>query len=189
MHYDEEREVRMISCYHGTDQCGFVRFDIARAEPYNVGLHFGSLAAARCRVEYLRSQNPGGQFRILECRLALENPFRIEDVFGHSYGGIFTALQDEAERQSADDGLRGEIATMIDTWLGDEDDPVLSQRGDDYKAYCAILNREVIRFFKALGYDGFVYANEIEDGACAADSYVAFDENQITVVNDCVMVA
>jgi len=35
-----------VLAYHGTAECDFTRFDIARAEPFNVGLHFCTKAAA-----------------------------------------------------------------------------------------------------------------------------------------------
>lgn len=36
--------------YHGTDRMDFDRFDIAAARIYNVGLHFGTKAAAESRI-------------------------------------------------------------------------------------------------------------------------------------------
>ena len=44
------------------------------------------------------------------------------------------------------------------------------------------LNVEIRRFFQKLGYDGFVYTNELEDGESAADSYCVFDGRQVAVV-------
>ena len=38
------------------------------------------------------------------------------------------------------------------------------------------------RFFQKLGYDGFVYTNELEDGESAADSYCVFDAKQVKIV-------
>lgn len=40
--------------YHGTDRMGFDRFDLAEARPYNLGLHFGTKAAAESRIAFLR---------------------------------------------------------------------------------------------------------------------------------------
>ena len=39
-----------IAAYHGTDRMDFGRFDIAEARVYNVGLHFGTRAAAESRI-------------------------------------------------------------------------------------------------------------------------------------------
>ena len=82
--------------YHGTDRMGFDRFDLAEARPYNLGLHFGTKAAAESRIAFLREKNPSAM-----CR----------------------------------------------------------------------------RLFQKLGYDGFVYTNELEDGESAADSYCVFEMN------------
>ena len=42
--------------YHGTDRMNFARFDIAEARIYNVGLHFGTRAAAESRTTFLRKR-------------------------------------------------------------------------------------------------------------------------------------
>ena len=46
------------------------------------------------------------------------------------------------------------------------------------------LNIELRRFFQKLGYDGFVYRNEIESAAESADSCVVFDARQITIFGE-----
>lgn len=46
------------------------------------------------------------------------------------------------------------------------------------------LNVELRRLFQKLGYDVFVYANELEGGESAADSSCAFDERQVAVVDE-----
>lgn len=57
----------------------FGRFDLAEARPYNLGLHFGTKAAAESRIAFLREKNPSAECRILTCELTLENPLRVED--------------------------------------------------------------------------------------------------------------
>ena len=47
-----------LLAYHGTDRMNFARFDIAEARIFNVGLHFGTRAAAESRISYLREENP-----------------------------------------------------------------------------------------------------------------------------------
>ena len=42
-----------ITAFHGTNAAEFGSFDLAKVGPCNVGLHFGSLAAAGERVDYL----------------------------------------------------------------------------------------------------------------------------------------
>ena len=59
--------------YHGTDRMDFGRFDIAEARIYNIGLHFGTRAAAENRIAYLREENPSASFRILACELTYKN--------------------------------------------------------------------------------------------------------------------
>ena len=39
----------MRRAYHGTDRLDFTRFDMSHVEPFNVGLHFGTRAAAENR--------------------------------------------------------------------------------------------------------------------------------------------
>lgn len=39
-----------VVAYHGTDRMNFARFDIAEARIYNIGLHFGTRAAAESRI-------------------------------------------------------------------------------------------------------------------------------------------
>ena len=41
-----------IVAYHGTDRMDFGRFDIAEARIFNVGLHFGTRAAAESRIAF-----------------------------------------------------------------------------------------------------------------------------------------
>lgn len=67
--------------YHGTDRMGFDRFDLAEARSYNLGLHFGTKAAAESRIALLREQNPSAKCRILTCELTLKNPLCVEDVY------------------------------------------------------------------------------------------------------------
>ena len=144
---------------------------MSHVEPYNVGFHFGTEAAARSRVDYLRNHSPNKSYRILKCQVEINNPYRIEDVFAHSYGGVFSALEDEAARQKAD-AIREKVDALVAEWLGSDDDPALMGNEWALAEYNARLNREVCRLFKSLGYDGLVYVNELEDGDSAADSYV-----------------
>ena len=90
--------MKTVLAYHGTDRMDFFRFDIAEARPYNLGLHFGTKAAAESRI--------------------------------------------------------------------------------------AFLHEEFRRLFQKLGYDGFVYTNELEDGESAADAYCVFDDRQVAVVGE-----
>ena len=53
-----------------------------------------------------------------------------------------------------------------------------------YAAFNQKLNVELRRLFQNLGYDGFVYRNEIESAAESADSYVVFDARQITILGE-----
>ena len=66
--------------YHGTNRLDFMRFDMSHVEPFNIGLHFGTEAAAWSRLAYLREENPSANFRILACELTLENPLRVDDL-------------------------------------------------------------------------------------------------------------
>lgn len=45
---------------------------IAEARIFNVGLHFGTRAAAESRIAYLREENPSARFRILTCELTIK---------------------------------------------------------------------------------------------------------------------
>jgi len=44
--------------HHGTDRHDFTRFDITEARPFNIGIHFGTRAAAESRIAYLEKENP-----------------------------------------------------------------------------------------------------------------------------------
>ena len=151
---------------------------MSHVEPCNVGFHFGTEAAARSRVDYLRSHSPNKSYRILKCQVEINAPYRVGDVFGHSYGGVFSALEDEAARQKAD-AIQEEIKDLIAEWLGSEDDPALTGGEWALAEYNARLNREVCRLFKTLGYDGLVYVNELEDGD-SADLPKLMSENNVT---------
>lgn len=35
-----------MTLYHGTNRLDFMRFDMSHVEPFNIGLHFGTRAAA-----------------------------------------------------------------------------------------------------------------------------------------------
>ena len=49
---------QLTVAYHGTDRMDFDRFDIAEARIFNVGLHFGTRAAAESSIAYLREESP-----------------------------------------------------------------------------------------------------------------------------------
>ena len=170
---------QLMTLYHGTNRLDFMRFDMSHVEPFNIGLHFGTETAARSRIDYLRQKNPTSPFRILKCEVEIRNPLRVEDIFGHSYAGAFSALQDESIRQSANAGLRHEIDVLANEWMASDDDPTLTGSDSAHAEYYAKLNREIVRLFKTLGFDGLVYVNELEDGESKADSYVLFDVGQI----------
>ena len=172
-----------MTLYHGTNRLDFMRFDMSHVEPFNIGLHFGTETAARNRIDYLWQKNPTSSFRILKREVEIRNPLRVEDIFGHSYAGAFSTLQDESKsiRQSANAGLRHEIDVLANEWMASDDDPTLTGSDSAHAEYCAKLNREIVRLFKTLGFDGLVYVNELEDGESKADSYVLFDVGQICV--------
>ena len=70
-----------VVAYHGTDRVDFGRFDIAEARIFNVGIHFGTRAAAESRIAYLHEVNLSADFRIFTCELTIRNPLRVEDVY------------------------------------------------------------------------------------------------------------
>ena len=172
-----------VVAYHGTDRMDFGRFDIAEARIFNVGLHFGTRAAAESRIAYLREENPSASFRILTCELTIKNPLRVEDVFGHSYGRIFEVLEDEIRRAlPAAAPLKRKFDSLCRRWMNVDDNPRFAKDPSLYFAFNQKLNVEIRRLFQKLGYDGFVYTNELEDGESAADSYCVFDGRQVAVV-------
>ena len=169
--------------YHGTNQLDFNEFDMSHVEPYNIGLHFGTEAAARSRIAYLHEKNPLANCRILTCELTLENPLRVDDVFGHSYAWIFDILGNEIERSLlASAPLKKTLDSLLHCWMNADDNPRFTKDPALHEAFNQKLNVEIRRLFQRLGYDGFVYRNELEDGASCADSYVVFDTGQISVV-------
>ena len=171
--------------YHGTDRMDFGRFDIAEARIYNVGLHFGTRAAAESRVAYLREENPSANCRILTCELTIRNPLRVEDVFGHSYAGLFGVLEHEINKAfPASAPLKRKFDLLLRRWMNADDNPRFAKDPTLYFAFNQKLNVELRRLFQKLGYDGFVYTNELEDGESAADSYCVFDVCQIAVVGE-----
>ena len=200
--------------FHGTAAAAFAAFDPAYIAAGNVGFHFGTRAAALDRIRFLREQKTSNaqfsllgksencaRYRILECALDIRNPLRVEYIFGFSYGHLFETVEDEARRQHRADLLR-EINALSDEWMASDDDPSLRRGGSGHDAYNARLNRTFVRLFQALGYDGLVYANEIEAAAdnpssvalakedqsisnqpINNDSYVAFAPEQITILS------
>lgn len=171
--------------YHGTDRMDFDRFDIAEARPYNIGLHFGTKAAAESRIAYLREENPAAKCRILACELTLENPLRIDDVFGHSYGWLFDVLEREIGRARTPAApLRRKFDSLFHRWMNADDNPRFQKDPSLYEAFNRKLNVELRRLFQKLGYDGFVYTNELEDGESGTDSYCVFDERQVKIVGE-----
>ena len=164
--------------YHGTGNPVFTRFDLARVGMFNLGLHFGTRSAAESRIAYLREKDPAADFRILTCELMLENPLRVEDIFGHSYARIFEVLEREIGRTRA----RRKYDALFSRWMNADDNPCFQKDPSLYSAFNQHLNVELRRLFQELGYDGFVYTNEIESAESAADSYCVFDARQVSVV-------
>ena len=171
--------------YHGTARMDFTRFDIAASEIYNIGLHFGTRAAAESRIAYLRDELPTVSCRIFTCELALENPLRVDDIFGHSYARIFDVLEHEIEKAvPASAPLKKKFDALLRRWMDADDNPRFAKDPSLYAAFDQKLNIELRCLFPELGYDGFVYRNEIESAAESADSYVVFDAKQITILSE-----
>ena len=171
--------------YHGTARLDFRRFDIAASGIYNIGLHFGTRTAAESRIAYLREENPSASCRILTCELTLENPLRVDDVFGHSYAGLFDILEHEINKAlPASAPLRRKFDVLFRRWMNADDNPRFAKDPSLYAAFNRKLNIELRRLFQKLGYDGFVYRNEIESAAESADSCVVFDARQITIFGE-----
>lgn len=171
-----------LLAYHGTDRMNFARFDIAETRIFNVGLHFGTRAAAESRIAYLREENPSASFRILTCELTIKNPLRVEDVFGHSYAGLFDVLEREINKKlPAAAPLKRKFDSLCRRWMNADDNPRFAKDPSLYFAFNQKLNEELRHLFQKLGYDGFVYTNELEDGDSAADSYCVFDDRQVAV--------
>ena len=172
-----------MTLYHGTNRSDFTEFDMSHVEPFNIGLHFGTRAAAESRISYLREENPTASCRILTCELTLENPLRVDDIFGHSYAGFFDVLEREIGRaQTLAAPLRRSYETLLGSWMSADDNPRFQKDPSLYHAFNQKLNVEIRRLFQKLGYDGFVYRNELEAGEFAADSYCVFDVGQVKIV-------
>ena len=174
-----------IAAYHGTDRMNFGRFDIAEARIFNVGLHFGTRAAAESRIAYLHGENPSANCRILTCELTLQNPLRVDDIFGHSYARIFEVLEDEIGRARTPAApFRRKYDELLRRWMNADDNPRFAKDPSLYFAFNQKLNEELRHLFQKLGYDGFVYTKELEDGESAADSYCVFDEGQVRITGE-----
>ena len=159
-------------------------FDIAEAWVFNLGLHFGTRAAAKSRIAYLREENPSASFRILTCELTIKNPLRVDDIFGHTYGWTFDILEREIEKaMPASVPLKKKFDSFQRRWMNAEVNPRFAKDPSLYAAFNQKLNIELRNLFQKLGYDGFVYRNEIESGDSAADSYCVFDDRQVKVVD------
>lgn len=169
--------------YHGAARPDFTRFDIAASGIFNIGLHFGTRAAAESRIAYLREENPSASCRILTCELTLENPLRVDDVFGHSYAGLFGILGHEIEKAlPATAPLKKKFDSLLCCWMNADDNPRYKRDPSLCVVFNQKLNVEMRRLFQRLGYDGFIYRNELEAGESAADSYCVFDGWQVKIV-------
>jgi len=176
-----------ILAYHGTDKCDFSRFDMKRVEPFNIGLHFGTKAAALTRINYLRKERPTAAFRLLACELTLNNPLRINDFFGNLQMLLYV-LQDEISRSnirlSPQDvaGLQQTIDFVSDRLMRVENDP----RCPDYPILRDVTERKandrIRSLFQSLGYDGLVYQQDLKDGKPQEDSYCVFDAKQVKII-------
>ena len=174
-----------VRAYHGTDLPDLTRFDIAASGIFNIGLHFGTRAAAESRIACLREENPSADYRILACELTLENPLRVDDVFGHSYAGLFDILEREIGGMHPTSApLCRKYEALLNRWMNADDNPRFAKDPSLYAAFNQKLNVELRCLFQKLGYDGFVYRNEIESAAESADSYVVFDARQITILGE-----
>ena len=178
-----------MTLYHGTNRLDFMRFDMSHVETFNIGLHFGTETAARNRIDYLREENPKASCRILACELTLENPLRVDDVFGHSYGGLFDILEHEINKALPDSApLRRKFDVLFRRRMNADDNPRFAKDLSLYAAFNRKLNIELRRLSQKLGYDVFVYWNELESGDSAADSYCVFDVGQVEIVGAVEMV-
>lgn len=134
-----------ILAYHGTDRA-FTRFDSVHIRAYNLGLHFGTRAAAEARLNYLREKGADANlFRILTCRLTLKNPLRVPDIFGHSYAQVFDVL----ETLDVPAAVRDRIAALEEKWMLVDDNPRY-QGPARYQAFNIRLNRA--RFWRQLSF-------------------------------------
>lgn len=144
--------------YHGADRMDFGRFDLAAAGVYNIGLHFGTKAAAESRIAFLQEKNPSAGCRILTCELTLKNPLRVEDIFGFSYGRIIEVLEAEIRRAlPAAAPLKRKFDLLSRRWMNADDNPRFAKNPSLYFAFNQKLNVELRRLFQKLGYDGFYY--------------------------------
>lgn len=66
-------------------------------------------------------------------------------------------------------------------WMNADDNPRFAKDPSLYFAFNQKLNEKLRHLFQKLGYDGFVYRNEIESGDSVSDSYCVSDENQVAV--------
>lgn len=163
--------------YHGTDRRDFAAFDTAHIRATNVGLHFGTKAAAERRLAYLANETGARDGRILKCRVRLSRPLRVDDVFGHSHVGLLEALEREATRQNASAVLAA-VEKLSSRCLAADDNPRYARDPECRAAFDRRLDASIRRLLRKLGYDGLVYRNEIED---SADSYVVFDPRRIVI--------
>lgn len=103
----------------------------------------------------------------------------------YSYAGFFDILKHEIGRaRTPASPLRRKYEMLLNRWMNADDNLRFAKDPSLYAAFNQKLNVELRRLFQDLGYDGFVYRNEIESAAESADSYVVFDERQVTIVGE-----
>ena len=169
---------------HGTNAGPIDRF--------RPGTHFGTVAAARERMDILRTfstdvvgRDPG-TFHAIEVYLDIKHPLRVPDLAtldeqtGEPLDEALAAFhqrtpEDQARREAA-----GEDPSPR-TWESEQalSTTLLEQGVIDIDQYEAVGrdDRKLYAILRAKGYDGLVYRNAVEDAG--QDSYVIFDPAQV----------
>lgn len=134
--------------FHGTHEAGFNVF--ARCNEGSIGFHFGSLAAAECRLS--ETSGFSEDAAVIPVLLRAGNPLRLCD---HECWGISRIA-----------------AELVDQLLIDDD------MSDWLSACCD--EAAVFALLEELGYDAVVYANEIEEAKdVKADSVFVWRAEQV----------
>lgn len=131
------------------------------------GIHFGDKEAVEVRKGGIT--NPV----IIAANLRMDNPVRLIDPDTHTFGSWNAHTLAFGLTQA---GLSTETHEIRDEFLD-----FLDERGEYNTSYYGnpLWNEFAINYLRHLGYDGVVYKNVTEGNA---DSYIAFDTNQIDIL-------
>ncbi|MBR2377439.1 MAG: hypothetical protein IKA85_06720 [Clostridia bacterium] len=184
-----DKDGNLLALYHGTNNEFYV-FDKTKIKIDNLGRGFYFVDKKQIADSYAqrRTEERGGQERVVECYLLAKKPFDISNISDEEMRDFLVYDYNQRGRVRYDYrkkyGIQQvEAEKYVEEMMNDEDIPIVNGK-KDYSVLFSTSEANFQSWLKERKYDGLIVAGTDKKTNISGTAYIVFDSNQIKLTTN-----